>query len=317
MIWMEIGIFAKSGWQVSGGPKLRRSGCFMPGAASTWHSDSCCARLRARIGVWFSRHPRTKPPGRVLGRLMNAMDAIVATSEMSAGLVPWHSVIVPHGIDTDFFSPSESSGESRRVIGYAGRIRHSKGADLFVRSMIRLLPAWPGFTAELAGLCQPRHQEFQAGLQREIAECGLKERIRFLGHTDRKKLRQFYQKLAICVAPSRIEGFGLVPLEAMACGVPVVTSDASSVWPQIVNGRVGRIAKSGEIESFVSAIGNLLADPALGTDMRRAARERILNNCPISNEASELVAVYRRLMGGEKLPKLRVDTDSQKAKAGH
>ncbi len=246
-----------------------------------------------------------KPPGRTLRSLMNSMDAIVATSEKSAGLVPWHSIIVPHGVDISYFRPAEEASGSRRVIGYAGRIRRSKGADLFVRAMIRLLPSWPGYTAELAGLCRPRHKDFQKDLQREIAANNLEERIRFRGHAGRAELLEFYRKLAICVTPSRIEGFGLVPLEAMACGTPVVTSDASPVWPRIVDEQAGAVARSGDLKSLMSAIGNLLARPDLGGGMRSAARERVERHHPISGEAAELAAIYRQLMRGRKFPRLK------------
>lgn len=245
-----------------------------------------------------------KRPGRVLQYLMDQMDLIVATSQASANRVRWYSKIIPHGVDTEYFYPREPINADRHVIGYAGRVRHSKGIDLFVRSMIKLLPLWSGYEAEIAGLCQKQHQELQTQLQQEILQHNLQDRIRFIGHLERDGLRHFYQKLAICVTPSRIEGYGLVPLEAMACGTPVVTSDASSVWPIVINNKVGCIANSGDLEAFINAIESLLENPKLSLEMRQSARETVVKNHPISAEASNLVKIYQDLSNGVEFPRL-------------
>lgn len=242
-----------------------------------------------------------KKPGRILCGLINKMDVIVTTSQASANLLPWHSAIIPHGVDVNYFRPS--SDKVQKLIGYAGRIRHSKGADLFVKSMIHLLPLWPEYRAELAGLCKPQHDDFKNKLLSEIAAHKLDGRIRFIGHKNRHELREFYRQCAICVTPSRIEGFGLVPLEALACGTAVVTSDASSFWLELVSQDVGVVAQAGKLDQFIAAIRKLLENPELTSGMGCAAREKIVDKYAIINESKELVKIYRRLINGEMLPR--------------
>ena len=246
-----------------------------------------------------------KLPGKRLASLIKSMDVVLATSIASAAFLPWHSRILPHGIDTDYFQPSNDRAK-RRIIGYAGRIRHSKGADLFVRSMIRLLPQFPNYTAELVGLCKPPHTEFENQLKSEIVASNLEDRIRFLGHADRCEMLAFYQKCAICVTPSRIEGYGLVPFEAMACGTPVVASDASSVWPTAISTDVGAIVQSGNLVGFVDAIGNQLNRPDLHTTMRQSARDKVATEFTIDNEVHELVSIYEQLIQGQDMPRYRM-----------
>lgn len=246
-----------------------------------------------------------RKPGVILGPLINAMDGVVAASEQSARFVPWHTEVIHHGVDTDFFRPSDEAGQPPLVIGYAGRIRPRKGADLFVKAMTRLLPSWPGFSAELAGLCRPRNRGFQAELQDMIDASGLEDRIRFLGHTDRSDMLSFYRRLLLCVTPSRTnEGFGLVPFEALACGVPVVTSDASSAWVQFIDDEIGLVAARGDEESLTNSVSAMLKRPDLGEGMRQAARDRAVRRHSIRSEAAALNRIYKRLMRGDILPKL-------------
>ena len=244
-------------------------------------------------------------PGPILHPMINAMDSVVAASEKSARFVPWHTEIVHHGVDTDYFRPPPDAGQAARVIGYAGRVRPSKGADLFVRAMIQLLPAWPGYRAELAGLCRPRHMRFRSELQDMISASGLQDRIRFLGHVGRSDMLNLYRRMALCVTPSRTnEGFGLVPFEALACGVPVVTSDASSAWVQFIDDEIGLVAARGDEKSLTEAVSSMLERPDLDNAMRHAARDRTVRCHSIRSEAAALNRIYGHLMRGEALPKI-------------
>ncbi|MCY3878414.1 MAG: glycosyltransferase [Rhodobacteraceae bacterium] len=252
-----------------------------------------------------------RKPGPVLRRLMNAMDVVVAASDRSAGLIPWHSARIGHGVDTEFFHPPPENESPTAVIGYIGRIRPSKGTDLFVRSMISLLPSHPGYRAEIAGLCRPQHKDFLAGLKEEIRNAGLADRIQFLGHADRETVRLLYQRMAICVAPPRpdTEGFGLVPLEALACGVPVVVSDGSAAWRKIIDDEIGIIAEAGSADSLTEAVSAMLRHPELHYGLRRAARQRAVERLSIQVEAAALNEIYRRLLRGGTYPRLTPATE--------
>ncbi|MBL4559089.1 MAG: glycosyltransferase family 4 protein [Rhodobacteraceae bacterium] len=159
-----------------------------------------------------------------------------------------------------------------RGIGAFGRIRPSKGSDLFVEAMCRLLPAYPGWTAFLTGLCQERDRRFFAGLRARIARAGLADRIFFLGDLAPAEIRAWYRRASLVVAASRSEGFGLTPLEAFASGAPAVTSRAG-VWPDLVTPEFGALFDTGDVDGLIAALRPLMADPdrvaAMGR--RRAA----------------------------------------------
>jgi mannosyltransferase len=98
------------------------------------------------------------------------------------------------------------------------------------------------------------------------------------------------------VAPARHEGFGLTPLEAMACGVPVIASRAGAFEEMVAPGVTGWIVESGDLGSLKAALGEALSDPARLVGMGLAGRERVLGEFRIEDEAAALVAVYRGLL---------------------
>lgn len=234
--------------------------------------------------------------------LIRRMDAVVATSGRSGSFLDVPHTVVMHGIDTELFHPPreasdryESTGlPGRYAIGCTGRVRHQKGTDLFVKAMIRLLPRFPDWTAVITGRVTPDNQAFASELKAKIASAGLSERIRFLGEVD--DIRAWYRRLTLLVAPSRNEGFGLTPLEAMASGTAVVASDAGAYAEMIRDGATGRVVPAGDLEAMVSAIEPYLADPALAERQGEAAIGHVRHNFDISNEVAGLNRVYEALV---------------------
>ena len=105
--------------------------------------------------------------------LISRMDAVIATTEEAAGFVPHVRAVVPHGVDTDLFTPAEDRAAAWAAQGVGGtlgiatigRIRPEKGTDLFVEAMLRLLPDLPGAVALVLGRAAREHQGFLAGLK--------------------------------------------------------------------------------------------------------------------------------------------------------
>ena len=105
-------------------------------------------------------------------------------------------------------------------------------------AMIDLLPDYPAWTAVVTGRVTAEHRDFLDDLRRRIRAAGLEDRIRFTGEVD--DIRPWYRRMTLFVAPSRNEGFGLTPLEAMASGTAAVTSDAGAYAEMILPGETGR-----------------------------------------------------------------------------
>jgi mannosyltransferase len=197
------------------------------------------------------------------------MDAVIATSEEAAGYVDNVVATIPHGVDCDRFQPGKDRHTAMRAfdipgeygISLIGRIRPEKGSDLFVDAMIRLLPKYPAFIACIAGKATVEHELFRQQLQAKIEKAGLTDRFVWLGEVAYDRMPQFHSAMSLCVAPARYEGFGLVPLEAMACGVPVVASQTGCYRDVIQPGVTGSLVPCNDAEALISALDQLMATP--------------------------------------------------------
>ncbi|MFC0207079.1 glycosyltransferase family 4 protein [Chelativorans intermedius] len=236
--------------------------------------------------------------------LIRRMDAVVATSARSGAFLDVPHRVVMHGIDTERFHPPRDAHDGwaacglpgRYGIGCFGRIRHQKGTDLFVEAMIALLPRHPDWTALVFGRVTGEHRAFAQGLLQRVHAAGLGERIRFLGEVP--DVVPWYRRLSLCVAPSRNEGFGLTPLEAMASATAVVASDAGAYAEMVVPGRTGAVVPAGDVAALAAAIEPYLADPALAARHGEAARAHVAARFALAGEAEGLLQVYEALWAG-------------------
>ena len=237
--------------------------------------------------------------------LIRRMDGVVATSLRSGSYLDVPHVVNMHGIDLDRFRPGRGPDDQfavtglpgARAIGCFGRVREQKGTDLFVDAMIALLPDFPEWTAVITGRVTPEHKAFADRLQARIDAAGLAGRIRFLGEVE--DIRPWYRRVSLYVAPSRNEGFGLTPLEAMASGTAVVASDAGAYAEMIADGRTGAVVPAGDGDALRAAIRPYLAEPAMAQAHGEAALLHVRAHFALAREAEGLQAVYESLWSGE------------------
>ncbi|MEM8693698.1 MAG: glycosyltransferase family 4 protein [Pseudomonadota bacterium] len=237
--------------------------------------------------------------------LIAQMDDIIATSAKSAAYLDRPSHIIHHGIDCDTFRPAEDKTKLRDdldlpgglLIGCFGRIRASKGTDIFVDAMLHLLPAIPDAKALIMGRATEKDQRFLADLQAKIHAADLQDRIRFLAEVPVWETPQFYQALDLYVAPQRWEGFGLTPLEAMACGVPVIATRVGAFDELIVDGKTGALVPPKDVKSMVAAIQVVLSDKSKLHAWSIAARNQMDSHFRIEGEARALIRIYEDLLG--------------------
>lgn len=233
--------------------------------------------------------------------LIRRMDHVVATSARSGSFLEVPHTVVMHGIDTDRFHPPRDENDAfaasglpgRYAVGCSGRVRHQKGTDLFVDAMIALLPHYPLWTAVITGRVTPDNQAFEAELKTRIAKAGLGERILLLGEVD--DVRLWYRRFSLFVAPSRNEGFGLTPLEAMASSTACVASDAGAYAEMIVSGKTGMVVPAGDGEALKNAIEPYLADPSRAVRHGENGLAHVRENFDIGREVEGLNQVYASL----------------------
>jgi len=230
------------------------------------------------------------------------MDAVIATSNKSARYLKVPNTVIMHGVDVERFSPPANKAEAisavgldpaQKYVGCFGRVRHQKGTDLFVDTMICLLPQRPGWTAIITGRTTPNHASFEAELRARIEAAGLSDRIRFLG--EQKNIPDYYRVLSLFVAPQRWEGFGLTPLEAMSTGVPVVAADVGAFSELIEPGVTGEIIPPDELEAMVAATARWMDDEDRLARASKAALDLIRSKFRLEGEAAKILDVYNRL----------------------
>jgi mannosyltransferase len=234
--------------------------------------------------------------------LVSQMDAVVAITPKIAPFVRRPVQIIPHGVDTGVFIPGDRAAARRRfglaekatILGCFGRIRAEKGVDLAIDAALALMPSRPDLHLVFAGKVTDKERGFFADQQARIAAAGLTDRIHFLGEKDWAEMVPLYQSLDLFLAPGRREGFGLTPLEAMACNVPCVAADVGA-YDTMISPGCGSLVPPDVPAALTRAVAEWVDDPA-----RRAAttaRAEVVANHALEREAEALVTLYRQLIG--------------------
>lgn len=237
--------------------------------------------------------------------LIRQQDALIATSPQAASYLERPATVILHGVDLSVFHPASDREALRAGLGFApddivigcfGRIRAQKGVDLLVEAALRLFPQRPRAKLIFTGRVTPDNQAFFDAQQARIAAAGLSDRIRFLGEIPWEQVVRTYQALDLFAAPARWEGFGLTPLEAMACGVPVVAARVGAYETLIRDGETGNLVARDDAEALAAALARWLDDDAGRRAAGQAARAHVEANHAIEAEARAIVEVYRRLL---------------------
>ena len=236
--------------------------------------------------------------------LIGQMDAVIATSAISASYLKREATVVLHGVDTDLYAPppdraaafAESGLPGRYAIGCFGRVRAQKGSDVFVDAMCRLLPRYGDFTAVMVGAITVDQMGFANDLKRRIEGAGLTSRIVITGELAIEEVQRWYKRLTIYAFTSRNEGFGLTLIEAMAVGAALVASRAGAAELVVEDGITGALTPPGDVEALVAALEPLMRDPAAAAAMGARARARVVDKFSLDAEAAGIADVYRRLV---------------------
>jgi mannosyltransferase len=236
--------------------------------------------------------------------LINRMDAIIATNDISSSFLKRQATVIPHGVDTDGYAPpsnraaafAEAGLPGRYAIGCFGRVRAQKGSDVFVDAMCRLLPRYPDFSAVMVGAITTEHLAFANDLRKRIEAAGLQSRIVITGELPIEDVQRWYQRLTIYAFTSRNEGFGLTLIEAMSVGAALVASRAGAAELAIEDGATGVLTPPGDVDALVAALEPLMRDPASAAEMGERGRARVLAKFSLDAEANKIAEVYRALV---------------------
>jgi glycosyltransferase involved in cell wall biosynthesis len=180
-----------------------------------------------------------------------------------------------------------------RVVLTVGRWRADeryKGMDTLITALPRLLPRWPEL--QLAAVGEGDDREWLDDLAEEN---GVRRHVHFLSGLSYEELAACYGHCEMFALPSRGEGFGLVFLEAMACGKPVIGGGHGGAPEVIDDGKTGFLVPHGDTAQLATAMETLLSDPALELEMGRRGKQRVENEFRFNIFAKSFRKILREL----------------------
>ncbi|MET9962427.1 glycosyltransferase [Streptomyces sp. NPDC006326] len=250
----------------------------------------------------------TSPPDRIACEREVGLgcDRVVATcrdeiAELALMGIPADKAdLVPCGVDTERFRPDGPVAERTAAYPYRllqlGRIVPRKGAAVSIAALA-LLPE-----AELlvAGGPPPGRLGADPEVRRLRAlaqDAGVADRVRFLGGVPCEEVPALMRSADVVLCPADYEPFGIVPLEAMACGRPVVASAVGGQLDTVADGETGRLVPPGDPRALADAVAALLADAALRRAYGAAGRRRVLSRYGWDRVAAATESAYRSALG--------------------
>jgi glycosyltransferase involved in cell wall biosynthesis len=273
----------------------------------------------------FQGRQDTSPPVRIRMEraLARDVDRVIATSTeevaelLRVGAVRSRISVVPSGVDVEQFSPDGPVAErtDRPRVLCVGRLVPRKGFD----TAIRALAAVPEAELVIAG--GPAADELAgdpeaARLTRLAERFGVADRVRLVGAVPRPDMPALLRSADLVVCTPWYEPFGIVPLEAMACGVPVVASAVGGFLDTVVDGATGTLVPPRRPDRLAAAIRKLLAEPFWREAYGTAGVDRARSRYSWDRIAAGTLAVYEDVLGRGGAPVQAEDEDELETAAG-
>ncbi|MBI4240128.1 MAG: glycosyltransferase [Candidatus Rokubacteria bacterium] len=221
-------------------------------------------------------------------RIVREADRIVAANPVERAHLVWYYgalsdriAVIPCGVDTDLFRPLDSAEAKaalslgrERLLLYVGRLSPIKGLETLLEAM-ESLGQRPGYRdlrlLVIGGDTDEPDNGHAAFLMERVTALRLSEAVSFLGAQPQERLRLYYAAAQMTVMPSYYESFGMVALEAMACGRPVIASRVGGLTTTVVDGVTGYLVPEGDSALLVDRVTRLLEDDSLRARLGREA----------------------------------------------
>ena len=252
-------------------------------------------------------------------RLLRQADRVVAATQAELAQFQWlyhvdisRAVVIPPGVDTARFYPIPAD-EAREFVGvpngsrmilFVGRIEPLKGIDTLLEAVALLkqekIPrSGPLCLAVIGGDSDDtpeRASQEMARLHELRDRLGVEDTVTFLGRRDQDTLQYYYSAAEVVVVPSHYESFGLVALESMACGTPVVASETGGLVFLVRDGETGFHVPAGEPQALADRLAQLLEDDVLRRRLGKQAAEYAKRYAwPLI--ADQIVDLYQTTLG--------------------
>jgi D-inositol-3-phosphate glycosyltransferase len=220
-------------------------------------------------------------------RIIRGVDRVVCATEGEARLLrqlygadPAKIAVIPLGVDLERFRPGDKESarvalglKDERIVLFVGRLEPLKGIDILINAAA-LLESDVDCSVLIVGGDEASRSQLKR-LQELARTRGIEQRVAFAGAVDHERLPLYYNAADVCVVPSHYESFGLVAVEAMASGVPVVASRVGGLAGTVKDGETGYLIPWLCPEPFAERIELLLDNDPLRLNLGEAAREAV------------------------------------------
>ena len=279
------------------------------------HTMHTMARVKnAALAAGDSPEPAVREIGEE--QVVEIADYLVANTEQEARELielyhakPERVRVINPGVDLEAFVPGDKS-QARKSLGIApqakvllfvGRIQPLKAPDVLLKAAAELIKHNPDLRKDLVvAICggpSGSGLEEPDALHRLAQELNISELVRFIPPTNRKELVTWFQAADLCAVPSHSESFGLVALEAQACGTPVIATRVGGLTTTVANGLSGLLVDGHNPKDWAQAINQILTDAMLATRLQQGAMAHAAN-FGWDRTTDELLDVYQHAVAG-------------------
>ena len=244
----------------------------------------------------------------MLRKVFSKASTLICNSQNSANIligkwqIPAKKITVLHpGVDATRFVPAPKNNITKRSLGWndktviltVGRLQERKGQDMMIKALPAIIKQVPSVLYAIIGDGEQRN-----ALISLAEELGVTEHVMFMGEVSDNEMIQSYQQCDIFVLPNRtvgndIEGFGMVLVEAQACGKPVIAGDSGGTSETMVKGKTGFIVDCSTPEPLAKQMIHLFCSPNLMRELQVNARKHIENNLDWKSLTKSIELVFQ------------------------
>ena len=246
--------------------------------------------LGARFTLFFTRHSDTLPSGFTIW-LMKKADQVISLNPGMAESLPVSNIMIPHGVDTDIFTTGEKTRiqgmKQKSLVSVAGRIRPSKGQLVAMKAIAPLLSVNRNLGLMLIGKVDDNG--YAAEIRETAIKNGVEDQVHFIPETS--EIVRFYQASSIVIIPSVSEGFSLVCLEAMACGLITIATETVGIHNLVIeHGRNGFLFPVNDAKDLNRILDDVISGRTKPDPVE--IRKTIVEKWSVDNNVRELLKVY-------------------------
>lgn len=216
--------------------------------------------------------------------------------------------VVGNPIDAQWFSPAREVGVVRDRVGMArdvpqitiiGALTPHKGHDCFLRAAAEILKSYPEAKFNVVGSAQSGDRAWAERIRDLVRDLGVESAVRFWGFAPNEVSRDVLAASDVFMLPTKLEGFGLVLAEALACGIPVVSSAIRPLDEIVVDGKSGFLVVPDDFGGFAQRVCELLNSQVMRRRFGGFGVEYVRDRFSVSAVANTVLGHYEAILSGE------------------